>query len=90
MEQCLTIESAKEWHVCSLVVQGQPTKLAQIKKALLAEVNTEIYASDERSGKLVVVMQSHNQRQLLQQIENTRNIEGVITVSLVYHQQDQA
>ncbi|AWX14845.1 nitrate reductase [Mergibacter septicus] len=88
MKNTVTIENAKEWHVCSLIVQGLPTKLAQIKQALLAISLTEIYASDDQNGKIVVVMQSHNQRQLLQQIEDARNIDGVITVSLVYHQQD--
>ncbi|AWX14007.1 nitrate reductase [Mergibacter septicus] len=88
MKNTVTIENAKEWHVCSLIVQGLPTKLAQIKQALLAISLTEIYASDDQNGKIVVVMQSHNQRQLLQQIEDAHNIDGVITISLVYHQQD--
>lgn len=39
-------------------------------------------------GKLVVVMQSHDQHILLEQMEQARDIDGVITVSLVYHQQD--
>ena len=84
----ISMENAQEWHVCGVVVQGRPEKLDQISAALLAVPHTEIHGSDPKLGKLVVVMQSHNQRILLENMENARNIDGVINVSLVYHQQD--
>lgn len=86
----ITIENAQDWHVCGLVVQVNPRKIHQIQTALLAIPHTEIPAIDEEKGKLVVVMQSHHQQQLLEQMEAARQIDGVITVSLVYHQQDEA
>lgn len=55
----------------------------------LAIPYTEIPALDAETGKLVVVMQSHDQHLLHQQMEATRDIDGVIDVSLVYHQQDE-
>ncbi|WP_413789438.1 chaperone NapD [Gallibacterium faecale] len=90
MTDQITMENAEEWHVCGVVVQGRPDKLTQISEKLLEVPNTEIHGSDPVLGKLVVVMQSHNQRILLENMENARNIDGVINVSLVYHQQDLA
>lgn len=87
-EQQTDIENASEWHVCSLILQCNPKKIAQIQTALLAVPYTEIPAVDAEKGKLVVVMQSHDEHQLLREMEDTRNIDGVIDVTLVYHEQD--
>ncbi|VEH65687.1 protein NapD [Rodentibacter pneumotropicus] len=40
-------------------------------------------------GKLVVVMQSHDQHILLDNMESVNNIDGVINVSLIYHEQNE-
>ncbi|WP_032093358.1 MULTISPECIES: chaperone NapD [Pasteurellaceae] len=85
----IAMNEAESWHVCGLVVQCNPQKIEQIKTALLAITHTEIPALDAEKGKIVAVMQSHDQRILLDNMENARNIDGVITVSLVYHQQDE-
>ena len=84
----ITAESARDWHVVGLIVQGNPAKMAAIQTALLAVPYTEIPAIDAEKGKLVVVMQSHDEHQLLREMEDTRNIDGVIDVTLVYHEQD--
>lgn len=84
------IETAAEWHVCGLVIQGKVEKISDISTALLAIPNTEIHGVEVDKGKIVVVMQSHHQRILLENMEAARNIDGVVAVSLVYHQQDQA
>ncbi|SSZ30777.1 assembly protein for periplasmic nitrate reductase [Aggregatibacter aphrophilus] len=34
-------------------------------------------------------MQSHDQHILLKNMESVKDIDGVITVSLIYHQQDE-
>ncbi|EPE68390.1 chaperone NapD [Pasteurella multocida] len=83
MTEQITMENAKNWHVCGLVIQGNPQKLEAIQTALLAIPYTEIPALDAETGKLVVVMQSHDQHLLHQQMEATRDIDGVIDVSLV-------
>lgn len=88
-EQEISMENAKDWHVCGLIVQVKPEKIEQIQAALLAIPHTEIPAADHEIGKLVVVMQSHHHRLLLDHMENIRHIEGVIDVSLVYHEQDE-
>ncbi|OOF37159.1 chaperone NapD [Rodentibacter heidelbergensis] len=85
----VTLENAQDWHVVGLIVQGNPEKLAEIQTALSAIKHTEIPVFDEKMGKLVVVMQSHDQHLLLDNIESVKEIDGVINVSLVYHEQDE-
>ena len=81
--------SAKNWHVVGLIVQGNPEKFAAIRTALLAIEHTEIPTFDKKFGKMVVVMQSHDQHVLLDNMESVKDIDGVINVSLVYHEQDE-
>lgn len=81
--------NAKNWHVVGLIVQGNPEKFAAIRTALLAIEHTEIPTFDEKFGKMVVVMQSHDQHILLEKMESVKDIDGVINVSLVYHEQDE-
>ena len=85
----LTLENAGDWHVVGLIVQGNPKKLSEIQTALLAIEHTEIPTFDEKFGKMVVVMQSHDQHILLDNMESVKDIDGVINVSLVYHEQDE-
>lgn len=85
----LTLENAGDWHVVGLIVQGNPKKLSAIQTALLAIEHTEIPTFDEKLGKFVVVMQSYDQHLLLEKMESVKDIDGVINVSLVYHEQDE-
>jgi nitrate reductase NapD len=78
-----------EWHVSGLMVQVRPDKIPLVIPALLAIPGTEIPAQDEQQGKLAVVMQAEHSRGLLDKIESVRNLEGVLAVSLVYHQLDE-
>ncbi|MCQ9122333.1 nitrate reductase [Rodentibacter pneumotropicus] len=85
----LTAEDTQNWHVVGLIVQGNPKKIAKIQTALLEIEHTEIPTFDEKMGKLVVVMQSHDQHILLDNMESVNNIDGVINVSLIYHEQNE-
>lgn len=85
----ITAESARDWHVVGLIVQGNPEKMAAIQTALLAIEHTEVPTFDAKMGKMVVVMQSHDQHLLLDKMESVKDIDGVINVSLVYHEQDE-
>lgn len=78
-----------EWHVSGLMVQAWPEKLPELISALLAIPETEVPVTDQPQGKLVVVMQAASSRALLEKIESVRNLDGVLAVSLVYHQQDE-
>ncbi len=80
---------SSEWHVSGLMVQARPDKFPELISALLAIPDTEIPAQDQQQGKLAVVMQAARSDALLEKIESVRNLEGVLAVSLVYHQQDE-
>ncbi len=87
--QYLGMDAAPNWHVCGLVIQAELTKIEQVKAALLSIPETEIPMIEENKGKLVVVMQSHDQQILLNNMEKARDIEGVLDLSLIYHEQDE-
>ncbi|EFE95765.1 NapD protein [Serratia odorifera DSM 4582] len=78
-----------QWHVSGLVVQARPEKFPQLLPRLLAIPDSEIPAQDRAQGKLVVVLQAAHSNALLEKIESVRNLDGVLAVSLVYHQQDE-
>ena len=80
--------SNEMWHVCGLVVQAKPEAVPAVAEALAAMPETEVAATEQEKGKLVVVMQSEDSNALLDRIESARNVAGVLAVSLVYHQQD--
>lgn len=82
-------KNIQDWHVVGLIVQGNPQKMAAIQTALLEIEHTEIPTFDEKTGKLVIVMQSHDQHILLDNMESVNHIDGVINVSLIYHEQDE-
>ncbi|OOF57459.1 chaperone NapD [Rodentibacter genomosp. 2] len=82
-------KNIQDWHVVGLIVQGNLEKMAAIQTALLAIAHTEIPTIDEKMGKMVVVMQSYDQHILLDNMESVKDIDGVINVSLVYHEQDE-
>lgn len=80
---------SSEWHVSSLFVQTRPDATESVTQVLNAMANTEVAASEEATGKLVVVMEAANSAALIERIESARNLAGVLAVSLVYHQQDE-
>lgn len=88
-EKQITATTAPNWHVCGLVVQAEMAKIEQVKAALLAIPQTEVPMIEESKGKLVVVMQSHDQHLLLENMEKARDFDGVLDLSLIYHEQDE-
>lgn len=84
-----SMQEAQNWYVCGLIIQAKVENFSQIQQQLLDIPYTEISAVDEKQGKLVVVMQSSHHRQLADNMEYARRIEGVIDLSLVYHEQDE-
>ena len=83
------MEDSPNWHVCGLVIQADIVKIEQVKAALLSIPATEIPMIEENKGKLVVVMQSYDQQILLDNMEKARDFEGVLDLSLIYHEQDE-
>lgn len=77
------------WHVCGLVIQARPASIPAVKIALLAFADCDIAAEDAARGTLAVTLGAADSAALLRNIEESRNIAGVLAVSLVYHQQDE-
>ena len=76
------------WQVCSLVVQAKSERISDISTQLNAFTGCEVAVSDAPSGQLMVV-EAEDSETLIQTIESVRNVEGVLAVSLVYHQQEE-
>ncbi|MED9090833.1 chaperone NapD [Escherichia marmotae] len=77
------------WQVCSLVVQTKSERISDISTQLNAFDGCEVAVSDAPSGQLIVVVEAEDSETLIQTIESVRNVEGVLAVSLVYHQQEE-
>lgn len=77
------------WQVCSLIVQTQNVLIPSVSARLNAFPGCEVALSDAERGTLIVVAEAEHSRTLLDTIESVRNVEGVLAVSLVYHQQEE-
>jgi len=75
----------QESHISSVIVFCQAEKHLEVEKALLAQADIEIHGSDEK-GKFVVVTEAKHQGIILDRIDLINALDGVINVSMVYHQ----
>lgn len=77
------LNESSNWYVCSLVVQAKPEKLEQVKADILKIPYSEIHGVKEEEGKLVVTIESDVQLALADRIDEVKDIDGVIVVSLI-------
>ena len=77
------------WQICSLIVQVKSERIPAVTEKLNQLPNCEVALSSPETGKLIVVVEGQHSRTLLDTIDLARDIEGVLDVSLVYHQQDE-
>ncbi|WP_417827177.1 chaperone NapD [Thalassospira povalilytica] len=75
--------------ISSMIVQARPEKLDAIATELEAFPGIEITARDP-SGKIIVVLEAANDRQLADTMSDIGNIAGVLGVNLVYHHNEHA
>ncbi len=73
-----------ELHITSLVVQVLPQKMAEVRQQIMAIANAELSVNNE--VKLVVVLEGHSQRVLMDSIDQINAIPGVLSATMVYHQ----
>lgn len=74
-------------HISSLVIQVRPEALATARLAIAVLPGTEIHGEDA-SGKLVVVLDTADEAEILGTIARIHDMPGVITASLIYHEID--
>jgi len=72
-----------ELHIASLVVHVRPEALEQVEKALQAMHDMQVHGTHP-DGKLVVTLEGPTAANIMDQVADIRQIEGVLNVSLVY------
>ncbi|RCK30463.1 MULTISPECIES: chaperone NapD [Thalassospira] len=75
--------------ISSMIVQARPEHLDVIATQLEAFPGIEITARDV-SGKIIVVLEAKNDRQLADTMKEIGDLSGVLGVNLVYHHNENA
>jgi periplasmic nitrate reductase NapD len=74
---------SKEWHIASFIVTARPERIAAVIDAVLKLPQTELAVHE--GARLVLVMEGEHRGEIMDRVDALRDLEGVITVNLVYH-----
>jgi periplasmic nitrate reductase NapD len=74
---------SKEWHITSFIVTVRPDRIATVIDAALKLPQTELAVQD--GARMVLVMEGERRGDIMDRVDMLRDLEGVITVNLVYH-----
>ena len=74
--------------ISSLVVQAAPLHLDRVRAALEGLPDTEILAVGD-TGKLVVILDTPDNRAAADRVSAIQNVAGVLSATLVYQYDDQ-
>jgi nitrate reductase NapD len=72
-------------HISSLLVHVRPELLAAVKANLRQLDGLELH-QESPQGKLVVVLETEHERQILTRIDQINALPGVLNTALVYHE----
>ncbi|WCM53946.1 chaperone NapD [Pseudomonas sp. WJP1] len=72
-------------HIASLVVHARPELFDAVKANLRLLEGVELH-QESAAGKLVVVLETVHENQILQRIEQISNLPGVLNAALIYHE----
>ncbi|MCB1629808.1 MAG: chaperone NapD [Xanthomonadales bacterium] len=75
-------------HIASFVVQHQPAGAAALDQALHGQSMIELVVRE--GPRSVLLCESADERELIDQIDRLRQLEGVLAVSLVHHHAESA
>ena len=73
-----------ELHVSSLLVHARPSALAEVRSAMAALAGVEIHGASAE-GKLVVVLETGSQSEVVDRLAEIQAIEHVLSTVLVFH-----
>ncbi len=76
-------------HISSLLVQLQPERIEAISERCQAFDHVEVHATDPQ-GKMVLVLETSDQQEIVEFIDWLQREKGVLSVSLVYHHVESA
>ena len=74
--------------ISSLVVRTKPANLASVRNRIEAIPEAEVFASHE-DGRLVVVLDTVNNRQAADKISAIQNQPDILSATLIYQYDDQ-
>lgn len=77
----------EEFHVTSLVVHARAERLEDVSARITALPGAELHGTGE-GGRLIVTLESSNDREMLEGIDAIGAIDGVVSTALVYHEVD--
>jgi periplasmic nitrate reductase NapD len=72
-----------EWHIASFIVMARPERVVDIMDFIVKLPQTELAAQE--GGRLVLVMEGERRAAIMDRIDALRDVDGVVTVNLVYH-----
>lgn len=75
-------------HIASIVAHVQPDKISMVRDWLLQQrkdIHAEIHACNAQ-GKMVIVTESDAEKAIVELLDEFRELNGVLNVSLVYHE----
>jgi len=85
--KCDMSERIENAHISSLIVHCDPEKLTEIKGSITDVEYTEV-ALHDAAGKLVLVLETETEQEILSIIEHIQNLPGVLAATMVYHELD--
>jgi periplasmic nitrate reductase NapD len=71
-------------HIASFVVQHRADCADSLDRAIAAAGNIELAARE--GSRSVLLCEGDSERELVQRVEALRDVDGVFSVSLIYHQ----
>lgn len=77
-----------EYNVCGVVIHVRKEKKQAVIKHLLSIEGLEVHA-DTEEGRLVVTVESEDKYHVADTIDSFKDIEGVLTASMIYQFCDQ-
>ncbi|HEX5842880.1 MAG TPA: chaperone NapD [Pseudomonas sp.] len=72
-------------HIASLLVHVRPELFEAVKANLRLLEGVELHQQSPQ-GKLVVVLETQHEQQILDRIEQINQLPGVLNAALVYHE----
>jgi len=79
--------SENEVHISSLVVRAQPNYLSLLINQISSFDDAEVFGSSVE-GKIVVVVETSQQKFVSELIDKINALKGVLSTSLIFHQVD--
>ena len=84
-EPLIATQTVIPLHIASVMAQVRPDCMATVKAWLSTQVGVEVHAENEQ-GKLVLVVETENERNILNLLDEFAAQPGAISAALVYHE----